>query len=316
MTAGRPDYTSQSLIRGSDSGTHRTVAVDAAGNMLTLMRGNYGGSPVTVAVDAFGNILGVLQGDYAGSLKTLAVDAQGRMLAVLTDPEDVFGNPHYLGAGELAARLGASSVFDRRGQVIFQDAGGLNAWLYNSLTSGSVSSFISWGVEGLLSALSYKLLAGAAENSYVQATKYLPRVTTGKSGLEWTAVVDPTASTRDILFRANDGSNSYRGGVRIDTATDKLYRWSSEAAWVLIGALPFAAHVDMPHQFKLVISEADKKYVRFTIDRTEYDWSAVALEEAVELGGPALYLQYLLMCGAAGSVHDHWAGIIVTVNEV
>ena len=89
---------------------------------ISLIKGQFGGNPVTIAVDASGNIIGVLQGQYGGTLETLAVDGKGRLLAVMTDPEDVFGNPHYIGLAEAAVRLGGISTHDRRGEIIWQDS--------------------------------------------------------------------------------------------------------------------------------------------------------------------------------------------------
>jgi hypothetical protein len=58
MATGRPDYTSQALMKGMESGvTIRTVAVDASGNIIGLIKGDYGGSLKTVALDSGGRLL-------------------------------------------------------------------------------------------------------------------------------------------------------------------------------------------------------------------------------------------------------------------
>lgn len=315
MTAGRPDYTSQALIKGADSGTHRTVAVDASGNMLTLIKGSYAGSPLTVAVDSAGHIVAVLQGEYSGSLQTIQLDSQGRLLAVLTDPEDVYGNAHYMGQAELAARLGSPMIFDRRGQAVFMDAGGTNKWLYDSDTIGTESDFYESGVEGLLTPLSYYLKAGPNEGNSAQFRKSVPRVTTGKAGLEWTIVLDPQASQLDVVFEPRDGSYRYRGGIRANTDDDKLYYWSSAGAWVELQAMPYMVDTIVPHNFKLVVDEGTQKYVRLLVDRTSIDLSSYGLQKVAALGGPYHYCEWTLYAGAAGSVHNHIGGIIVTVNE-
>src|SRR4030042_5635333 len=141
MATGRPDYNLMTAIRGQYGAELKVVAVDSAGRIImvpigssgnymsvdaqgflsSIMKGINGSTLRTIAVDGSGNILGLLQGWFEGAVKTLAVDAQGRMLAVLTDPEDVFGNPHYMGAAGLAVRLGSIVNFDRLGQVILLD---------------------------------------------------------------------------------------------------------------------------------------------------------------------------------------------------
>jgi len=293
MASGRPDYTSQALIKGNCTG----VGI------------------LTVAVDAAGNILGVLKGDYAGSLKTLAVDNQGRMLAVLTDPEDVFGNPHYMGAAELAARIGSPAAYDRRGQVVFMDPGGLNKNAYSGVTSGSGSAFTECGTWSALAGLCYKLAAGPDDGHYQFIEKRCPRLSDTKCGLESVVSIDVNAGQYDFKVAAYDGTNKKIGGVRFDVEADVLYYWKSDGTWAELAALPFTADILDPHVIKIVIDPSTTSYVRLRVDNTETDLSGYSLQSAAEASGPAVWLQQQLSAGASGQTEAFLNNIVMTVNE-
>lgn len=315
MTAGRPDYTSQSLIKGSDAGTHRTVAVDPAGNLLTLIKGQFGGAPVTIAVDAGGNILGILQGDYAGSLKTLAVDDKGRMLAVLTDPEDVFGNPHYMGSAELAARLGSPNLLERRGQVVFMDPGGLDVNQYLITTGGAASAAVESGAFGPLGALSYKLTAGPDEDDIVTMAKYLPVVTEGKYGIETTIALDKYVKYFTLGLTIWGFTASKDGAIRIDVQNALVQYYDSSGGWTDLASLELYPESSRPHMLKLVVDPSTGKYVRGRVDNQLYDMSALSLHIPFAIGALFLLGQASTEAYNLGTVESYLGNFIMTVNE-
>jgi hypothetical protein len=316
MASGRPDYTSQSLIKGSDAGTHRTVAVDTAGNILTLIKGQFGGAPVTIAVDAAGNILGVLQGDYAGTLKTLAVDDKGRMLAVLTDPEDVFGNPHYMGSAELAARLGSPSMLERSGQVLFMDPGGLNAAQYAVATGGVNSAFTECGLVGVLGPLSYKLIAGPALGNSVAITRRIPKVTFGGVGLE--VCFNLTVAYQELFFllKVDTATSQWDGGVCLNQGTGKITYIDNTGAWVVLDDIPTPIAIGDSHFIKLTMSPTLGKYMRLRFDDISWDMSAIVPFNSVGLARPQIQYGLTLHCDGTADAIAYLGPQIVTVSEV
>ncbi|MCX6072017.1 MAG: hypothetical protein NTU91_14365 [Chloroflexi bacterium] len=315
MASGRPDYTSQSLMKGADSGTHRTVAVDSAGNILTLIKGQFGGAPVTIAVDAGGNILGILQGDYAGSLKTLAVDAQGRMLAVLTDPEDVFGNPHYMGSAELAARLGSPDCLERKGQVLFMDGGGVNVGQYLLTTSGASSAMVVDTTFGILGPKSYKLTAGPANGDYIKIEKRMPRISAAGLGLEACMCVNQNAKYVTLLILTSSRATLYTGAIQLDLAAAKIYYYDSSLGWTQLAAFPCPLQLTDAHLFKLTINSTLGKYMQFRWDLNTYDMSAIFLESHPVLGTQQISGSVQYDCEDHGDVSAYLGPLIITVNE-
>jgi hypothetical protein len=253
------------------------MSVDASGYLSSIMKGIDGVTLRTIAVDAAGNILGLLQGDYMGAVKTLAVDAQGRMLAVLTDPEDVFGNPHYLGAAELAVRLGSINTYDRLGNVIFMDSfeNGLNKWNLEDEGGGSgVKLTTKYCKNGAFAA---KLYTAAGVNYWARMTHYLAWQVVSKVGLEVSFTSYPTDVYIQFTWYAYYDPSREEYSIRYDTATGVLQYLGSDVAWHT-----FATGVhfyDRDYHFntiKLILDLINRKYARAKANDAVYDLSAYA----------------------------------------
>jgi len=80
MAHGRPDFTSISLINGTDAlGNLVTIAVDASGNIVGVMKGAYSGDLKTLATDIDGRILARLMGRYGDTMIDVSVDEGGKL---------------------------------------------------------------------------------------------------------------------------------------------------------------------------------------------------------------------------------------------
>ena len=316
MATGRPDYTSQALIKGDNAGTLRNVALDAAGNILTLIKGQFGGAPVTIACDASGNILGILQGDYAGSLKTLAVDAQGRMLAVLTDPEDVFGNPHYMGSAELAARLGSPDCLERKGQVLFMDGGGVNVGQYQVTAVGAASAMVVDTTYGLMGPNSYKMTAGPAENDYIRSVKRCPSLSLDGVGHEAILAMSPLVKYVNMGISVSTTTTIYTGYIRINRVTNKIEYRDNTGAYVVFTDMPSPLLLTDVHFLKLCINPNLNTYLRFRWDAQLYDLSALPLYSYAAPGTQQTAALLEVTCHATGTVTVYEGPLIITVAEV
>jgi len=323
-------------VQGRDGATLRTLAVDANGQLImvprgqsgnymsvdasgfltTVMKGLDGVILRTVAVDANGKILGVLQGDYAGTLKTLAVDSQGRMLAVLTDPEDVFGNPNYMGAAELAARLGALSRFERRGQIIFQDdfESGLSKWVPAS--SGDAGTIDLTTLSAFSGLFSVRMLTSTASPYAVQISRRLPYLALGKYGLEAMIHVDGNEDYVRIGLYRESTTVRWRFILELDPVDRKLRYMNSGGTWTDIASIdPVDTYGPSFHFLKLVADLANLQYMRAYYDSYEADLSGVGGNQA----SPAASSQIYVIISAAGlDSTQRWIrvdNVVVTQNE-
>jgi len=323
-------------VQGADGATYRTLAVDANGQLImvprgqsgnymavdssgfltTVMKGLDGVTLRTVAVDANGKILGVLQGDYAGSLKTLAVDSQGRMLAVLTDPEDVFGNPHYLGAAELAARLGSIHTFERRGQVIFQDdfEGGDTRWIPHAVVTPG-EYYLSSG-QSRSGRFSYRIRATGGAGTRQDIDIYRSILPLCKVGLEFSASHDTASSIIQMYLELRGTTKGLYAGLRVDTEAFTLSYLNSAGGWTVFeSAAPLYAETSLFTSFKVVADMNTQKYVRaFAADR-EYDLSTIDAQALAATSQPHILL-HLGQLGKATAITAIWLDdVILTQNE-
>lgn len=337
MASGRPDYNLMTAIRGQYGTELKVVAVDSAGRIImvpigstgnymavdasgylsTIMKGIDGVTLRTIAVDGSGNILGLLQGWYEGAVKTLAVDAQGRMLAVLTDPEDVFGNPHYMGAAELAVRLGAIMSHERRGQVIWFDdfeCGHLNKWVLTLNGADSLTELsTAYARNG---AFSLYLYAGNAASRSAEANHYLPFPTLSKVGLEgWVAL--PSASNGYFYFGwyIYTGTTLYNYLIRLNPSTGTIGVLIGAGSWVNFSTALAPTVNQGLFVLKLVADLTTQKYVRCLFNDTEYDLSAYSSYSQVNATSRSMVLvkkAYNISEALTAYVDD----VIVTQNEV
>jgi len=311
MAGERPDYNQLAAIQGLEGATLRVVAVDASGQIIMVPRGqagNYmsvdasgylssimkgidGVTLRTIAVDAAGNILGLLQGDYMGAVKTLAVDAQGRMLAVLTDPEDVFGNPHYMGAAELAVRLGSIVNGDRLGNVLLMEdfESGIQKWAREASVGSTVRHSTLTAHNG---AFSCELYADNVAGHYAYINRgitYPPSLTC--LGVEMAFA--PQAGMMDVHLWLNvyDGTTQHAVGMKYETQAKTLYYRNAALGWTLIATQPVSVgNIWIWNRLKFVIGLTTGNYVRAQLNSVEYDLSAVPMHAAASVTYPVISL--------------------------
>ena len=241
------------IIKGDDSGTLRTVALDSGGN-----------------------IVGVFKGDYDGTLKTLAVDDQGRMLAVLTDPEDVFDNPTYMGAAELAVRLGSISTFERRGNVIWMDDFEAPILRWKTTTLGGASIKLSTE-QSLCGVQSAKFISGTGASRSCFLYRYLPEPRATKVGFEFAFTTSTNTDFLEFYGIVYDGTQYTYGVIRIVYDDDKIYYAKSDNGgytWTDTGLSPQLQSVDyFFRRLKFVFDYGTHKWMRVFLDNEEEDLS-------------------------------------------
>jgi len=216
------------LIIIKDPTSDNYVAIDSDGYITSVMKGNDGGDLVTIAVDSEGNIVSLMKGDYAGTLTTLAVDAQGRIKAVLSDPEDVFGNPNYMGAAELAARLGALSKHHRLGNLLWQDdfQGSLNHWQVTEGAGGGAAALNS--TYALQGDQAMKMQSGTTTDDPTKIARSLSYSVKSKIGFETAFTYH--AQIKDLTWRITmyDGTDLHVAKISWNNGLDRWFYWDAD----------------------------------------------------------------------------------------
>ncbi len=295
MTEDLPDHSNYSVIK----------AVDGTGNL------------VTVLVDSAGRMVSVMKGDYAGDLKTLAVDEQGRIQAVLTDPEDVFGNPNYIGAGELAARLGSAMHYEKRGAVLYMDNFKSRTVKWETGGTGAGHSEARSIATARSGNYSFKITTDPS--AYIEAwmKRYLPTPPEKRIGLEYSFVLGPNTYIIDSKCVLFTKTYEYRPRIRYYPETERLVLYDeNDALQEIATGLVLEERDDLFHTWKFVFDFDTGKYVRAYLDDTEYDISAYSFRKIAGAYTPHTMQQIFLFSDASGdAAYMYIDDVILTQNE-
>lgn len=285
-----------------------------------LVKGSYDNSgtptPVTIAVDVDGRMLALMKGAYGTDsvLKTIATDAKGRMLAVMTDPEDIWGNPHELGNAELAARLGSIDTFDRRGNVLWFDdfESGLNKWMPET-PAGSIAISAERARNGCFSC---KLSTPAVANQWARIRHWLPYVFLSKMGFEFSFTWD--ADIKEIIFCIDfvGGGHNYVGAIKY--LYPGFVRWQYLAGdWFYRDIMPSYLMDDRDYTFntvKLIIDFPNGKYDKCLINGQSFDLSQYPLIEFARVA-PNVITDIEIAAKADVVAYSYIDDVIITQNE-
>jgi len=287
MAKGAPDHTKITLLKGA--------APD--------------GSLVTLAVDASGNILAVLKGEYGGVLKTVQTDVNGLLLAKIYDPDDIFGVAGTIGLGELAARLGSTMNFDRRGQIVWYDDFEAPVLKWNVVTSGIGASATLSTANAFLKSQAVKLVAGSDASCSVMIEKHVSLQAAARIGLEcaigYNVALQPTQVAIQIDFYNN--SVQHAAQAVWDIALSKIWLMNGyNSNWVEIASnVPALAQNLTYTKFKLVADFAAGKYVRLMYGSTSIDISAYDIPTTATTDPTNLRMS-IKNTGAPGANHECW----------
>jgi len=301
-----------SLLRGEDAlGDPQTIQVDADGQLFVVLRGADG---VDVAVDANGFLSAVLIGEHAGVAHTISVDAQGRIEAFMLDAESQWGQVLKVGNAELAARLGSSTAWDWRGQVLVSTdfAYGWPAGLLE--TNGTGAAAVISPAMFLRGGYSAKLTGGSDGSRYADASLRAGANPTSRFGLAvWFACSDtPEYVQLSITYQADDAG--YRSRVRIDFDNEQLQVMDSLGAYHDVAAVAPYANPAYFHAFKFVVDLSTGLYERILLDDVEVDISAYA-PVALGAGSELITAEVCVFSHAAANDYAFVDSMILTSSE-
>jgi len=244
------------------------------------------------------------------------VDGQGRLLAVLTDPEDVFGNPHYMGAAELAVRLGSIDTFERRGQVILLDGFecGDRGWIPS--LSGTLASVNVSTTRRNSGTYSLKLVGGSSANHTAQATRKFAYATVSRMGYELAFCPYPN------LDYLKCSMHFYTGTVRIDfhiiydhTNSRVRYTFNEVNYTDIVTSINLAADDYLFHHLKFVVDMPDWALMRVVLDNTVYNIAVGNDYEAGETSPPHMRVAATIASRSGNNDYVYIDDVIVTQSE-
>ncbi len=221
--------------------------------------------------------------------------------------------------GELAARLGALDVYDRRGDVIWMDAcedSITKRWTVTGSGAG-YSAGQNWlycknGVSA------YLLIAGSDADRYMLLTKLVSNApATSKVGLEFSFAMDSNIEYLEVGMQCFDGAERYDYLARYTISTKILSFLNSQSEWEEIETLEYDLFVGPPgwHTWKLVIDTYEEQPERMLLDGWEFLLGDFSPASAADAGDPGLHLHIKAVSSSGNNGELYVDDILFTMNE-
>ncbi len=221
--------------------------------------------------------------------------------------------------GELAARLGAIDVFDRRGDVVWLDPcedAITKRWTVTGsgagYTAGQNWLYCRNGVSA------YRLIGGSDSDRYILLRKLFPNApAASKVGLEYSFALDEEIEYLEIGLQKFDGAERYDFLARYTISTKILSFYNSQSEQEEIETLDYDLFEGPPgwHNWKLVIDPEEEEPVRIMLDEWEYVIADFAPASAADPADPGLQLHIKTGSTSGNNGVLYVDDILFTINE-
>jgi len=225
----------------------------------------------------------------------------------------IFGN---VKNAELAARLGACSTMDRRGNLIWYDdfeSTAANKW-GSTIDPGGTMALST--VQAWMGNQSMKTVTDVDLNDDVIMEKRFHLPVDRRIGVEFMFCMDTGKPTIRFYLAGYTGAVFFGAEIMYIHDTGKLYYWNSAGAYVELTRYD-GTYVNFGSWFymKLVIDADTKKYVRLIFGSSEYDLSALNMRSNADASESMLVLFITNRAGTAAASTVYFDNVILTQNE-
>jgi len=222
-----------------------------------------------------------------------------------------------LDIGELAARLGSTDTFDRRGNVLWFDGFkcGISKWLPHTLGSGASFSWQPTAARN--GGFSARCITGDSIENYAGMSTYFIYRNPTKLGFEFSYAVDSINIYWDARLLFYTGTEQLYIEWRWTGGSDRyLQIYDENGSWVTIDSFQQLASSYFFHTAKIVFDTENKAYTRLLVDNHSYDLTAYPLRAEADTANDAymelyIYFYTLIALNLTAYVDD----VIVTQNE-
>lgn len=225
----------------------------------------------------------------------------------------IFGQ---IDTGELAARLGALTTLDRRGNIIWMDdfeGGDTKKWATSIDAGGSaaISNTRAW-----MGTQSMKTITNAAAGDSAALAKAFALPTQHTMGIELMFHMSLGKPLVYIRLIGYDGTHYWTGHVEYNHNTQKLFYYDSDGLPVELTRTDSNVTILEPwFNMKLVVDWDAKEYMRFIFGSTTYDLSGIAMK-SIEDGTDKHIEVYLFNeAGTNAAATVYFDNFIFTQNE-
>jgi len=218
--------------------------------------------------------------------------------------------------GELAARLGSTLTYDRRGNVL---------WFYNfDHGVNGIGQFPGVGDNSIGLAADYWQTApfsayitadaNAAAQPYIHTRQPVPPL--GKVGFQSSIKFSANAHNVTLQLSHWEGDDRYYSYLNLDPDAETLQVFTGNEGTVTLDSdLPDLSTGYYFANIKLVVDLSDHTLVRAMVDSNEYDLSDYTMKKAVGGIAPNLQVMVRLIGNTDGASTIYVDNLIITHNE-
>ena len=217
---------------------------------------------------------------------------------------------------ELAARLGALSLYDQTGQLMFADGFELGLAPYSLNPQGTGASIVLVAGKSFLGAYSAKLTGGSDGLRYARLSKAFPRPFLTRWGVEARAVLNSAGGDFMVNIRRYDGTNEHKWEVLINLTSNAISVLQADGTYATVVANSGYQHGPyIWHPLKLVVDLDGGGYVRLGFATLQLDLSAYSASLTASSNGASIDSDVGVNSDAGANPVVELDSLIYTYNE-
>ncbi len=218
--------------------------------------------------------------------------------------------------GELAARLWSPVQFDRRGEVVFMDAGqaGIAPWrVYGGGTGNNVSAV---GANSGPSGFAIRLTPGSDGGKTAGMSRTFSPARWSRTGFEIGVCLTTSFDYLWIDIDRYDGLKRHLARLKLDYTNLELRYWNSAGADVTIDTITDPTSVTHVHNSIKLVGDMDNfNYVRVIYNQEEYELAGIPLYLNPAFAAPQVLVALTAHGTGAGGEYLDITQSIITGNE-
>jgi hypothetical protein len=218
--------------------------------------------------------------------------------------------------GELASRLGSPMIYDRRGEVLFQDYFSHGLTPYRFTTSGAGNSYEISAAQTMFGGYSLKATIANSNLQNVGLAREFSMSNLGRTGLETSVLCDNIHHLTRLKIIQYDGLTQRLFEAGLDAESGEILLLLPSGLRVVVSTIDFlGVGADVFRNMKLVVDLETMSYVRLLVDKQNYDLSAYSgFTGAISL--QRNYLAQVTMLTRTAVANTIYCGhVIITGNE-
>ncbi len=221
-----------------------------------------------------------------------------------------------LPTAELAARLGALSLYDQTGQLMFADGFEHGLAPYSIDTQGTGTAKVLTAGHSFLGGYSLRLTGGSDGLRYARCSKNFPRPFLTRWGIEARVVLPAGAGQLHVDIRRYDGTTEHKYELLLDLTTQGIRVLQSDGSYATVTTnANYNNGPDIWHPLKLVVDLDADAWVRLGFATGQYDLSTYSHRDTPNASASYIAMTIGVDSDAGANPEIELDSVIYTYNE-